>query len=219
MDQHDRKAWRKGSVYAADFRPLDRNQRAKILFLAEAMDRRTHKPGQHAGFLGRTGLAVLRALIVRFHNVKTGRLDPSYEAIAKAANVARSTAQEAIARLELAGIVDHVRRIARVRVRVFDPSTGRVSWRDRVVQMTNAYRLNVPVGDRSDYGDLAKPCSKRVFTDTDKRSETPKDLFSMPTLDDLPPGKLRSTLESLRDSIVPRDETSKQDAREGVAVA
>ena len=83
MNQHDRKAWRKGSVYAADFRPLDRNQRAKILFLAEAMDRRTHKPGQHGGFLGRTGLAVLRALITRFHNVKTGRLDPSYEAIAK----------------------------------------------------------------------------------------------------------------------------------------
>ena len=47
MDQHDRKAWRKGSVYAADFRPLDRNQRAKILFLAEAMDRRTHKGSPH----------------------------------------------------------------------------------------------------------------------------------------------------------------------------
>ena len=78
MSQHDRKAWRKGSVYAADFRPLDHNQRAKILFLAEAMDRRTHQPGQHGGFLGRSGLAVLRALITRFHNVRTGRLDPSY---------------------------------------------------------------------------------------------------------------------------------------------
>jgi hypothetical protein len=100
ISQHDRKAWRKGSVYAADFRPLDPNQRAKIRFLAEAMDPRTHQPGQPGGFLGRSGLAVLRTLITRFHNVKTGRLDPSCTAIAKAANVARSTAQDAIARLE-----------------------------------------------------------------------------------------------------------------------
>jgi len=183
------------------------------------MDRRTHQPGQHGGFLGRTGLAVLRALITRFHNVKTGRLDPSYAAIAKAANVARSTAQEAIARLELAGLVDHVRRIARVRVRVFDPITGRVGWRDRVMQMTNAYRLNVPVGDRSDYGDLAKPCSKRVSTDTGRQSETPKDLFSKASASQIPPGNLSAALERLGQAIAARADASKQDALEVVAVA
>ena len=68
---------------------LDRNERARLLFQAEALDRRTHLPGQHGGCLKRTGLAVLRALLFSFANVVTGRCDPSYDTLARAAGVAR----------------------------------------------------------------------------------------------------------------------------------
>ncbi len=48
---------------------IDRNARARMMFYAEALDRRTKLPGQHGGVLKRTGLAVLRALLFSFANV------------------------------------------------------------------------------------------------------------------------------------------------------
>ena len=46
-------------------RKLDRNLVARILFLAEALDRRTRGKGQHGGLLKAKGLDVLRALLRR----------------------------------------------------------------------------------------------------------------------------------------------------------
>ncbi len=89
---------------------IDRNERARLLFRAEALDRRTHQPGQHGGCLKRSGLAVLRALLFGFANVATGRCDPGYDALARAANVTRSTVAVALSRLEGAGLVVRVRR-------------------------------------------------------------------------------------------------------------
>lgn len=129
--------WRKNSFFGCRFRPLDRNAIARVLFLAEALDRRTHTPGQQGGCLKRTGLAALRALALRFFNKASGRCDPSLHAIAEAAGLARSTVQQAIARLELAGIVERTRRIARVRVTELCELTGRPTQRVRVVQETN----------------------------------------------------------------------------------
>src|SRR5688572_32007163 len=87
---------------------IDRNARARLLFQAEALDRRTHQPGQHGGCLKRTGLAVLRALLFTFANVVTGRCDPGYDTLARAAGVARSTVAVALGRLEKAGILEKV---------------------------------------------------------------------------------------------------------------
>lgn len=143
MDKHTHPRVRGGSVFTADYRPLNRNDIARILFCAEAMDRRTHQPGQHGGVIGRSGLAVLRALAVCFLNKRTGRLDPSLAALAKAANLARSTVQEAVKRLQAAGIVEKVRRMTRKRVRVWQESTCRYVTKNQVRQITNAYRLNV----------------------------------------------------------------------------
>jgi DNA-binding transcriptional MocR family regulator len=89
---------------------LDRNARARLLFHAEALDRRTHLPGQHGGVLKRTGLAVLRALLFGFANVATGRCDPSFDTLARAAGVAHSTVAAALHRLEAAGLVERIRR-------------------------------------------------------------------------------------------------------------
>ncbi len=89
---------------------IDRNARARLMFHAEALDRRTHRPGQHGGCLKRTGLAVLKALLFGFANVITGRCDPGYDTLATAAGVARSTAAVALRRLEDAGLLTRIRR-------------------------------------------------------------------------------------------------------------
>ena len=197
MDQFDRRRWRKGSAYAADFRPLDRNQRAAILYLAEALDRRTHQPGRHGGMIGRTGLAVLRALVTRFLDFKTGRLDPSIASIARAANIARSTAQEALDRLELSGILERSRRIARVRMKSWNAAAGRFVIADRVVQLTNAYRLNYALPHRREHGDLALPLLKHIAPDTGSRSGTNNLIYPNASSQDLPAGPLRDALERL----------------------
>jgi len=219
MDTFDRRRWRKGSVYAADFRPLDRNQRAKILFLAEALDRRTKQPGRHGGVLGRTGLAVLRSLVTQFLNNATGRLDPSIATIAKAANIARSTAQSALDRLETAGIIDRVRRMARVRMKVWNAAAGRHLITDRVLQITNAYRLNFALPDRAEHGDLGRPLFRGLVTDTGKRSGTTSLFISKPTADDLPPGKLREALARLGKAIGRCGGEQEKEAHEEVGAA
>jgi hypothetical protein len=91
---------------------LDRNTRARLIYFAECLDRRTHEPGRHGGALKRTGLAVLKALLFGFHNLATGRCDPSLESLARMAGCARSTCAAALKRLEAAGLV---RRIGRWR--------------------------------------------------------------------------------------------------------
>jgi len=132
-------------------RPLDRNARARILFLAEAYDRRTRAPGLHGGQIKRTGLAVLRALLCRYANLQSGRCDPSAEAIALAAGVSRSTVFVALDRLELAGMVQRYQRLASYKERGI--------WHTE--QATNAYAFNYPADTRPDEGDLAAPLFDR----------------------------------------------------------
>ncbi|TPG39472.1 helix-turn-helix domain-containing protein [Roseomonas nepalensis] len=120
------------------FRPMDRNARARLLFSAEAWDRATHRRGGHGGRLKRTGLAVLRALM-RYHDHRTGRCDPSLDTIARAAGVARSTAVLALERLMVAGFIAWTRRAVVV------PMRHRGGRRESAyAQVTNAYRLTPP---------------------------------------------------------------------------
>ena len=127
---------------------IDRNERARLLFQAEALDRRTHQPGQHGGCLKRTGLAVLRALLFGFANAVTGRCDPSYDALARAAGVARSTVAVALGRLEAAGLLARIRR-----------QLGTVRWSNAYVfpksenrpQTTTSLKTTIPAG--------AEPCA------------------------------------------------------------
>ena len=98
---------------------------------ARDFDRGTHEPGRHGGAVGPTALQVLHALIFDFLNHRTGRLDPSYAAIAHKAGVCVRAVATALARLRELGILNWVRRCAE-------------SWRDgRFVleQQTNAYAV------------------------------------------------------------------------------
>ena len=113
------------------FAPMAKKAAIKLWHRARDFDRGTHEPGRHGGAVGSTALAVLHALIFDFLNHRTGRLDPSYAAIAAKAGVCVRTVATALARLRELGILNWVRRCAE-------------SWRDgRFVleQETNAYGL------------------------------------------------------------------------------
>src|SRR3954468_535420 len=134
---------RRGSTLdPVKYRPLTREQRARLSFLAERFDAQTREPGKHGGGLKRTGLQVLRIPLSHSHKVHNGRCDPSLDTIAKAAGMARSTVAKALARLEAAGIIERIRRA----------QWKRVDGRKRCVQWSNAYLLNVPSCFRKEEG-------------------------------------------------------------------
>jgi len=84
-------------------------------------------------------LAVLQSLIFTFQNWRSGRLDPSYAAIAKASNLCRRTVATALKRLRDLGIVDWTRRCTETRT-----DTGQYV----LEQKSNAYALMPPSGWR-----------------------------------------------------------------------
>lgn len=116
--------------------PLDRNQRARILYLAEHIDRATKAKGRRNGCLGYVGLAVLRCLLLSFHNAKSGLCCPSYAAIQSRTGLCRQSVASALRRLVSIGILGVVRRLERVAVE------GIV----RCQQATNLYRFTMPAG-------------------------------------------------------------------------
>lgn len=163
--QHDdlhhadqRRRCRGGSSFptGADFQLLDRNDRARLLAYAEALDRRTRLPGQHGGIIKRTGLSVLRALVLRFQNARSGRCDPSLDALADAAGCSRSTVVEALRRLLTAGLVAWSRRMIRVRER------GAVMLR----QISNAYVVTMPLPARTAPAGQGRGAESRYQSET-----------------------------------------------------
>jgi hypothetical protein len=123
--------WSGSTTAPARFVAVPKKQAIRLWHRARNFDRGTHQAGQHGGALGHTGLAVLHALIFDFLNHRTGRLDPSYAAIAAKAGVCVRTVATALARLKALGILNWVRRCAE-------------RWADgRFVleQETNAYGL------------------------------------------------------------------------------
>ena len=137
-------------------RKLDRNLVARILWLAEALERRTRGKGQHGGLLKEKGLAVLRALLRGFYSYRTGECFPSHEAIAKAAGCCVETVRKKLRALEATGIIQTIRRKV---VASFTSRAHRVRF-DVAVQTSNSYVFNVPIADRREHGDVALPLLK-----------------------------------------------------------
>jgi hypothetical protein len=122
--------------------PLDRNAKTRVKEMARALLRKT-EAGRHYGVVTAKALAVLDALLWGFHNAKDGRCDPSYEAIAKRADCARSTVSLAIKALELAGVLSWVNRIIRERDHERD-LFGHWVTRWRITRTSNAYLFRDP---------------------------------------------------------------------------
>ncbi len=169
--------WRKGSVFdlGGRFRrPIDRNERARIIARAELLERRTKRPGQRDGVIGQSALSILRVLLFHFLDPQSGRLDPSYKQMQEQTGFCMQTIAQALKRLERAGILEITRRMVRLRAQLWNALTGLWEWRDKVQQDTNAYRVNFPTPDRSEYGDLGMPLWKPPSDSTSQRESTPR---------------------------------------------
>ena len=152
--------WRKGSKFDKGKtwrRPLDRNDRARVLSCAEALERRTKHKHKRDGVLGQSGLRVLGCLVNHFQSKKTGRLDPGYDDIQRITGFCRQTIRNALRNLELAGILEVMRRVVRERCRVWIEEAQQFFAYDRVIQTTNAYMVNFPLPHRATFGDLGAP--------------------------------------------------------------
>jgi hypothetical protein len=148
-----------GSPYAGALAGLVRQRRQPCPLHRDAQESRctplAPRPrfrSQHAparpprGSVGHAGLQVLHSLIFDFLNHRTGRLDPSYAAIAHKAGVCVRTVAAALKRLRELGILNWVRRCAE-------------NWRDgRFVleQETNAYAV-LPESQWRGYRPPAEP--------------------------------------------------------------
>jgi hypothetical protein len=117
------KAWRR----------MNRKAASRLFHRARLLDRRTKMAGCHGGQLGHAALQVLHTLIFDFFNFASGRLDPSYEAIAAKSNLARSTVAEALKKLARFGLISWQRRCT--------PTTDDLG-RFQLQQETNAYVIH-----------------------------------------------------------------------------
>jgi hypothetical protein len=127
--------WRDSTTDDVQFVPLKKKEAARRWHKARRFDRQTHTAGKHGGVIGRTALHVLYTLLFDFLDFGTGRLDPSYDAIAAKAGVCRRAVADALARLQDLGLL-HWQRRSRP-----EPEAG---GGFRLVQITNAYAVLSP---------------------------------------------------------------------------
>lgn len=106
--------YRKGSLFGDHWgTPLNREQRHKLLYLAEQLEKRTKARGRANGVLGLTALHLLRTLL-SFQCKKTGRCDPSLETLVEHSGLSRSTVVRCVKRLVNCRLLKSTRRIHRV---------------------------------------------------------------------------------------------------------
>jgi len=131
--------WGGSTTAPARFGAIPKKQAIRLWHRARQFDRQTHEPGRHGGAVGRTALAVLHALTFDFLNHRTGRLDPSYAAIARKAGVSIRAASDALKRLRELGLLHRIRRCVE-------------DWQDgqfRLRQETNAYLAGLEATGRA----------------------------------------------------------------------
>ena len=148
---------RRAKIFGMTCVPLDRNAKAKLLFRARAMMRPVEK-GAHYGQVSAKAYAVLCALLIGFHNAKSGRCFPSYKAISEAAGCCERTVAAALAALEESGLLTVCNRLVRVRWK----DELSLAWRTRVCRTSNCYSF--PGGEaQNSYGNLPRGTGNQVF--------------------------------------------------------
>jgi hypothetical protein len=124
--------WSESTTKEIRFQPMPKKAATRLWHRARDFDRQTRREGRHGGAVGHSALQVLHALIFDFLNYSSGRLDPSYAAIARKANVCQRTVAKALKRLRELGILNWVRRCVESR---------REDGRFVLEQETNAYAV------------------------------------------------------------------------------
>ena len=114
--------WKGSARDGVKYHPISRKERMTIWHEAVRMSQdraRVCKTGGGAAGgardarrsrLNGNALSVLRVLLFDFLNMRTGRLDPSYEGIAHKTGLSRATVARALATLRQLGIINWVRR-------------------------------------------------------------------------------------------------------------
>lgn len=176
-------------------RPVTREMRARILFLAEALERRTKPAGRRNGCLGYIGLLILRTLLLTFANRGNGICCPSYTAIGAATGLCTASIAAGLARLEAAGILEIARRLVRQRITRTSPITGEVETIVTTTQASNLYRFAEP-GPWADMLPVPAPRARpfparrqlsllarlwKAGTDSSRQGANPTDLNPIPT--------------------------------------
>jgi Helix-turn-helix domain len=116
----------------------DRNFIARIMFMADTIERKSYavrEKGKHGGTLGRSALTVLRVLLFVVQK-REGCLYPSLETIAKLARMSKPTVIKAITTLVLMGFLTVYRRCKRIMTPLGI----------RVCQDSNCYEYHPPTG-------------------------------------------------------------------------
>ena len=123
--------WSQSTTKEILFQPMPKKAATRLWHRARDFDRQTRRKDHHGGAVGHSALQVLHTLIFDFLNFRSGRLDPSYAAIARKANVCERTVANALRRLRELGILNWVRRCAE----------SRRDGRFVLEQETNAYAV------------------------------------------------------------------------------
>jgi hypothetical protein len=127
--------WSGSTRLEVRFHPVSKKAAAQIWHRARDFDRQTRRENCHGGAVGHAALQVLHTLIFDFLNFRTGRLDPSYAAIARKSNLYQRAVATALQRLKSLGILNWLRRRAESR---------KEDGRYVLEQETNAYAVLPP---------------------------------------------------------------------------
>lgn len=127
--------WNDSARGEVRFHPLPKREVFALYRKLKAWNRQK-AAGRYGGSVGSACLRVFECLAFDFLNYKSGRLDPSYNAIAAKTGLGRSTVAEALKRLKALGVINWVRRCSPV-------PGGSPSGRHgiRMEQDSNAYGL------------------------------------------------------------------------------
>jgi hypothetical protein len=111
------RVWKDSAKAEVRFAPLHSNRdqarrmASKLFHDARRFERQTRRHfRKQDGKLGRNAILVMHALIFDFLNLRTGRLDPSYESIAHKANISVRSVARGLAKLKECGVVKWFRR-------------------------------------------------------------------------------------------------------------
>jgi hypothetical protein len=127
------RVWSNSTQQEVKFAPAPKKAMVKLWHRAREFDRLTKRgAGRRGGAIGPTALKVLETLIFDFLNHRTGRLDPSYAAIARKANLCVRSVAAGIKRLKGLRLITWQRRCAVSRT---------VDGRHVLTQSTNAYAI------------------------------------------------------------------------------
>lgn len=114
--KHSGRHYRKNAIFVRDVSKyctkLDRNQKAKLLHMAERLERVTKRKGRRNGVLGIPAMIVLRTLLLKFHG-QAGLCCPSYSTLQRATGLCRQSIANAVARLRAAGLLRVTGRLVR----------------------------------------------------------------------------------------------------------